>query len=132
MLNFLQFMLMASQHIKRPRPNLQDSDSDEDRVIETFPKFIVLTADNDLEPLSKMSPFIIEKALKGIIGDPKSVKKLRNGSLLVEVNRKPQSDQLLNCNKLFTTDITASPHKSLNFSKGVIKGRILAGVSSRK
>ena len=61
---------MASNTLKRSRPNIQlktDSDSSEERILNQFAKFIVLTAKDDFEPLLKMSPFVIEKSLKGHI-----------------------------------------------------------------
>ena len=45
--------------------------------LQTWPRFLV-TGSN------KLSPFAIQKRLEGLVGEPKSVKKLRNGSLFVE------------------------------------------------
>ena len=57
-------------------------------VLEHWPRFITLEAestDTQTKPLTKVSPFIIQKGLQGIIGTPKSVKKLKSGALLIEV-----------------------------------------------
>ncbi|GFW55647.1 hypothetical protein TNCV_120311 [Trichonephila clavipes] len=45
-------------------------------------RFLILSLTNN--EMSKKFPFAIQKALKGIGGDPKSVRKLRSGDLLIE------------------------------------------------
>ncbi|GFT60864.1 uncharacterized protein TNCV_3615931 [Trichonephila clavipes] len=45
--------------------------------------------------MSKLSPFAIRKALTGIVGEPKSVKRLRSGDLLVETISAVQSKAFL-------------------------------------
>ena len=80
---------------------LETSSSEEqmNTVTEYWPRFITLEAvlsDTQTKPLTKISPFIIQKGLQGIIGTPKSVKKLKSGALLVEVLKKQQSNTLLN------------------------------------
>ena len=42
-----------------------------------------------------MSPFLIQKSIQGIVGTPKSVKKLKSGALLIEVMKKQHSTSLL-------------------------------------
>ncbi|GFY31921.1 uncharacterized protein TNCV_2620581 [Trichonephila clavipes] len=51
-------------------------------TIATNSRFLILSLPN--HEMSQKSPFAIQKALKGIGGDPKSVKKLRSGDLLIE------------------------------------------------
>ena len=43
-----------------------------------FPHFIVIQLQDPSKPVSKLSPFIIEKQLSSILGTPKSVKKLKD------------------------------------------------------
>jgi hypothetical protein len=50
---------------------------------------------SDQAGFRKMSPFVIEKTLQGLIGTATNTKRLRSGDLLVEVGRKAQSDKLL-------------------------------------
>lgn len=90
-----------------------------DLSFEPCPKFIVLHA-NDGSKLSTASPFLIAKAIQGSAGSVKSIKKLPSGDLLVETATKAQSLNLLKCTNLSTIPITATPHASLNSSKGVI------------
>jgi hypothetical protein len=59
-------------------------------VSEHWPRFITLEAeltDTQTKPLTKVSPFVIQKSLQGIIGTLKSVKKLKSGALLLEVSK---------------------------------------------
>ena len=49
----------------------------------TWPRFLVIGSSNN-EALKKLSPFAIQKGLEGLAGGPKSVMKLRSGSLLIE------------------------------------------------
>ena len=56
-----------------------------------------------------------------------SVKKLKNKTLLVETNRKSQSDNLLKTKTFFGLKVSVTVHKSLNTSKGIIRDRMLKG-----
>ncbi|GBM11145.1 hypothetical protein AVEN_243016-1 [Araneus ventricosus] len=86
-----------------------------------FPTFFLIkrvsTSD---ESFHSVSPFLVEKAITGSIGDVKSTKKLRSGDLLVEVQSRKQSEQIVKLKKFSNIPITVSPHASLNSSKGVI------------
>ncbi|GBN50176.1 hypothetical protein AVEN_1956-1 [Araneus ventricosus] len=67
-----------------------------------------------------VSPFLVEKAITKTVGEVKSTKKLRSGDLLVEIQSRKQSQQIVKLKKISTIPITVSPHASLNSSKGVI------------
>ena len=69
--------------------------------------------------MSKLSPFVIEKSLSGLLTSV-SVKKLGNGTLLVEVNKKPYADTPLKIKSFGSLKIKAFAHLSLNTSKGVV------------
>ncbi|GFT94232.1 uncharacterized protein TNCV_3922721 [Trichonephila clavipes] len=56
-------------------------------------RFLILSLPNN-EMLQK-SPFAIHKAIQGISGEPKSVKKLRSGDLLIETSSALQTKSLL-------------------------------------
>ncbi|GFX10892.1 putative RNA-directed DNA polymerase from transposon BS [Trichonephila clavipes] len=60
------------------------------------------------------------KAIQGIGGDPKSVKKLRSGDLLLETVSALQTKSFLLAKTFLDCPLKASPHKSLNSSRGVI------------
>ncbi|GFW01161.1 putative RNA-directed DNA polymerase from transposon BS [Trichonephila clavipes] len=69
---------------------------------------------------TRKSPFAIQKAIQGIGGEPKSVKKLRSGDLLIETVSALQTKSFLLTKTFLDCPLTASPHKSLNSSRGVI------------
>ncbi|GFU28323.1 uncharacterized protein TNCV_99871 [Trichonephila clavipes] len=70
--------------------------------------------------MTQKSPFAIQKAIQGIGGDPKSVKKLRSGDLLIETLSALQTKSFLLAKTFLDCPLTVSPHKSLNSSRGVI------------
>jgi hypothetical protein len=95
-------------------------------VTDYWPRFITLEAvlsNTQTKPLTKVSPFIIQKGLQGIIGTPKSVKKLKSGALLVEVSKKQQSTTLLNLKDFAGIHVTGKTHYGLNQSKGILFDR---------
>ena len=71
---------------KSSKRSYSDSESDTETQQSSFPHFIVLES-IEYKPMSKLSPFVIEKTLSCLF-TPVSVKKLDNGTLLVEVNKK--------------------------------------------
>ena len=91
---------------------------------ENFAKYLVISSKAD-KPITSLSPFIIEKQIESLIGTPKNVKKLKNGTLLVETNRKSQTDNLLKLTKFFNINFTVTEHKTLNSCKGIIRDRML-------
>ena len=62
----------------------------------------------------------------------KSVKKLRSGALLVEVERKAQSDNLLKTTIFHKIEVKCTPHSSLNSCRGVIRNPELSGVTEEE
>ena len=113
--------------MKRP---YTDFESDLEKTIQTdnYPKFIVIKSLEE-KPLTSLSPFVIEKQIEALIGTPKTVKKLKNQTLLIETTRKTQSESLLKIKTFFNIKVAVSEHKTLNSSKGIIKDRALKGES---
>ncbi|GFV69726.1 uncharacterized protein TNCV_1348791 [Trichonephila clavipes] len=70
--------------------------------------------------MSQKSPFVVHKAIIGIGGEPKSIKKLRSGDLLIETTYALQSKSFLLAKPFLDLSLTITPHKSLNSSRGVI------------
>ena len=99
--------MASSKPSKRPYP---DSDSDSEPLPSTFPHFIVLES-LDEKQLTKLNPIIIEKTISGIV-NPNSVKKLNNGTLLIEVDKKAYAENLLKMKTFTGLKIKASPHLS--------------------
>ncbi|GBM65821.1 hypothetical protein AVEN_12881-1 [Araneus ventricosus] len=86
-----------------------------------FPTFFIMHRESsDKETFHGVSPFLIEKAISGALGEVKSTKKLRSGDLLVEVNSPTQAKKILNVKTLSTIAVAVTPHATLNSSKGVI------------
>ena len=128
-------LIMASVSIKRPRPcqNDLDDDSGTPNFVfsgnDTFPRFLVIQSQDGSNPVTSLSPFIIVKQIESLISTPKSVKKLKNKTLLVETNRKSQTENLLKITSFFNLKVSASQHNSLNSSKGITRDRMLTGES---
>ncbi|GFT65602.1 uncharacterized protein TNCV_869051 [Trichonephila clavipes] len=78
--------------------------------------------------LSK-SPFAIQKALIGIGGEPKSVRRLRSGDLLIETTSALQTKSFLLAKSFLNSPTTVSPHKSQNSCRGVTSEPDLLGTS---
>ncbi|GFT52187.1 uncharacterized protein TNCV_2530561 [Trichonephila clavipes] len=81
-------------------------------------RFLLISLPNNA--LSIKSPFTLHKALKGIGGEPKSVKRLRSGDLLVETSSSTQTKSFLLAKTFLDSPVNIIPHKSLNTSRGVI------------
>ncbi|GFS71696.1 uncharacterized protein TNCV_2995001 [Trichonephila clavipes] len=79
--------------------------------------------------MSIKSPFAIQKALIGIGGEPKSVKRLRSGDLLIQTTSALQTKSFLLAKSFLNSPVTVSPHKSLNSCRGVISEPDLLGTS---
>ncbi|MEW8548145.1 MAG: hypothetical protein AB2693_31970 [Candidatus Thiodiazotropha sp.] len=71
--------------------------------------------------MSDLSPFVIEKCFLSIAGHLKTIKKLKSGDLLLEVDRHQQVENLLKTTKIFDLKVKISLHNTLNSSKGVIR-----------
>ena len=80
---------MASSNRKTKR-NLSESDSENEAA--DFPRFIVIESLGEV-CLAKFSPFLIEKVIS-TRASPKTVKKTRNGNLLVEVDSRRQAENI--------------------------------------
>ena len=73
--------------------------------------------------MRNLSPdsFAIQKGIQGLVGEPKTIKRLRSGDLLIEVDRESHSTKLLKITELANVPVKVSPHRTLNTSKGVLK-----------
>ena len=71
---------MAPTNIKkRLRNNDQDSDFENERSYNScnnWPRFLVVESSSDDLPLSKLSPFAVQKGLQAVAGTLKSIKRL--------------------------------------------------------
>ena len=99
MITFLPNMASSTfnKSMKRTRNDDLDSDSDSELYVtsDTWPRFMVMTSASEEKPLSKLSPFAVQKGFQAIAGTLKGTKKLRDGSFLVECSRRAQAENLM-------------------------------------
>lgn len=124
---------MASNH---PKSVWEDGDSDSESEIRerakgvpgAWPRFLVVSSADEARPISKLSPFAVQKGFAGISSRLTKIKRMRDGSLLVECTTQRDSELLMRSNDKNFVDrpIKVSAHRSLNTSKGVIRCRDLA------
>lgn len=97
-----------------------------------WPRFLIIESKDENRPITKMSPFLIQKALQGLAGEPKSVKKLYSGQLLVEVDKEAHAKNLLRTKMFVDLPVEVFAHKSLNTVKGVVRSRDLRDCSEEE
>ncbi|GFX01442.1 uncharacterized protein TNCV_1864161 [Trichonephila clavipes] len=120
----------SEQHNTLMEPS-RKSPSVEHRLPEfsdSFRFFIIKTPDT----FTNVSPFLIEKAIPGSIGEVKSIRKMRSGDLFLEVSSSNQATALIKLQKLVHLDFTVAPHSNLNFSRGVISPADFLNVSTEE
>ena len=88
-----------------------------------------MESSSDDLPLSKLSPFAVQKGFQAVAGILKSIKRLRDGSFLVECGKRAQAQNLLRTNRFMDRPVRVSIHKTLNSSRGVIRCRDLDDMS---
>ena len=67
-----------------------------------------------------------------LAGEPKSIKRLRSGDLLIEVNRGSHSTNLLKATEIAGKLIKFTRHRTLNTSQGVTRSYELKHTTSEK
>ena len=136
--------MMGNQKKKKKKPKLDESksndgkrpfsesDSETDQTYFKpsssaihFPHFIVIESLDSSNPVTKLSPFIVEKQVQSILGTPKSVKKLRNDTIPVECFTSQQSENLKH-KKFYHLHVKIYPHNTLNSCKGVVRCKALS------
>ena len=113
-----QNLTLLSENAKKRRAEDILTLSDDET---TFPSYLVISA-IDEQPIN-LSIFGIQKLLSCAVGDIKSAKKLRNGSVLVEVRNKNQADLALKLTNWVSQPVKVNAHRSLNTSRGIIRCR---------
>ena len=117
-----QLPIMAFSSSKKLKRTLTETESDYEGVA-SFPRFIIIESTET--PITNFSPFLIEKVISSNM-TPVHVKKLKNQTLLVEVDKRKNSDFLLKMTKFHIINVKTYPHKSLNISKGVVRSKELS------
>jgi hypothetical protein len=83
------------------------------------PRFLIVELCNG-KSFKKISPFAQKRGVLLLVGEVKSSKCLRDGTLLIEVRNCEQSKKLQAAQTFDTLPIRVTPHKSLNSSKGLV------------
>ena len=82
------------------------------------------------ETISSLSPFVVHKTILSIAGEPKSIKNLRFGDLLIQCAKESYEKSLLQMKPFCSLKCSVLPHSSLNTSKGIIPRPALNRVTS--
>ena len=98
-----------------------DDDDGEQTASCYHDRWYIIQSTDPNKAASKLSPFVISKALKCSVGTVKTVRCLRQGDILIEVSSATQSSAVNKLNNLAGCPVTASPHHTLNTCKGIIR-----------
>ena len=101
--------------------SLPTSENASERVDCHYDRWFVVQSVDSEQPVSKLSPFILNKAIRSAVGTVKTIRSLRNGDFLLEVSSAVQSRIVNKLDNLAVCPVTASPHTTLNSCKGVIR-----------
>ena len=59
------------------------------------PRFLIIHSEKEGETISSLSPFVVHKTIMSIAGEPKSIKNLRSGDLLIQCAKEAHENNLL-------------------------------------
>jgi hypothetical protein len=69
------------------------------------------------------NPFLVAKTIQSVAGELKTVKRLRDDSLLLECVSFQQAKNLLSLTQFAGTPVLSAPHRTLNSCRGIIRDR---------
>ncbi|XP_055526975.1 uncharacterized protein LOC129719609 [Wyeomyia smithii] len=93
----------------------------------------LLTRSDEGETLEGVSPFLIDEAIKNCCGDVASVKRIREGKILIQTHNEKQANQLKKLTSLIDgVTITISEHATLNTCKVVITCHDLKDIDEKE
>lgn len=119
----LMFVMSPTQMVSG-NPNQKKNNFSEYIERKNYPRFIVIET-LEGKKMSEISPFLIEKIISQK-GNPKTIKKMKNGNLLVEVDNYKDAQNFLRLKKFHTYQCKTFAPEKLNTSKGVIRSHELA------
>ena len=79
------------------------------------PRFLIIHSEKG-ETTSSLSPFVVHKTIMSIAGEPKSIKNLRSGDLLIQCAKEAHEKNLLQMKTCCGLKCSVTPHSSLNTS----------------
>ena len=125
---------MASKSARKRSKKISDTDSDDAYSASQtsqstslsskqhyVPRFLVIHSEEEGKDISSLSPFLIHKTIMSVAGEPKSIKNLRSGDLLIQCAKEPHEKNLLKMKKFCDVKCTVTPYSSLNVSKGIVR-----------
>ena len=84
------------------------------------PRFLIIHSGKEGETISSLAPFVVHYTIMSIAGEPKSIKNLRSGDLLIQCAKESREKSLLQMKTFYGLKRSVTPHASLNTSKGII------------
>ena len=84
------------------------------------PRFLIIHSEEEGKDISLLSPFLIHKTIMSMAGEPKSIKNLKSGDLLIQCAKEPHEKSLLKMKTFCGLKCSVTLHKSLNTSKGIV------------
>ena len=84
-------------------------------------RFLIIHSEGEGKDISLLSPFLIHKTIMSMAGEPKSIKNLRSGDLLIQCAKEPHEKSLLKMKTFCGLKCSVTPHKSFNTSKGILR-----------
>ena len=104
---------MVTKHQSEKRVWDDDSDnySDNEMLMKSetnWPRFFIVESASEDPPLQKLSSFAVQKGFQAIAGTLKSIKRLRDGSFLVECGKRAQARNLLQTNRFIDRPVKGS------------------------
>ena len=93
------------------------------------PRFLLIHSEQE-ETISSLSPFLLHKTIMSLTGEPKSIKTLRSGDLLIQCAKESHEKTLLQIKTFCNLKCSVKPHSSLNTSKGIVRCPALSKVTT--
>ena len=93
------------------------------------PRFLLIHSEKE-ETISSLSPFLVHKTIMSLTGEPKSIKTLRSGDLLIQCAKESHEKTLLQMKIFCNLKCSVKPHSSLNTSKGIVRCPALSKVTT--
>ena len=99
---------MASKSARKRSKKISDDDSDDAYLASQtnksssmsskqpyVPRFLIIHSEEEGKDISSLSPFLIHKTIMSVAGEPKSIKTLRSGDLLIQCAKESHEKNVL-------------------------------------
>ena len=92
-------------------------------------RFLLIHSEQE-ETISSLSLFLVHKTIMSLTGEPKSIKTLRSGDILIQCAKESHEKTLLQMKTFCNLKCSVKPHSSLNTSKGIVRCPALSKVTT--